>query len=140
MDFHLRPFAPAYTAHVIDLWNAAGLTRPWNDPVIDIERAHTTWPENFLVATDTPGHIAGTVMSGFDGHRGWLYYLAVTPEYRGNGLGSKLVHEAERRLAAQGCVKVQLMVRSDNATALGFYDALGYERSDVIVAGKRLDG
>ncbi len=140
MDFHIRPFAPTDIAQVIELWETTGLTRPWNDPATDIERAHTTWPEHFLVATTAHGTIAGTVMSGFDGHRGWLYYLAVTPQRRGAGLGTQLVREAERRLIAQGCVKVQLMVRSDNASVLEFYDALGYERSDVIVTGRRLDG
>ena len=122
---------------VIALWETVGLTRPWNDPRRDIERARETYPDLVLVAVDQQ-HVVGSVIAGYDGHRGWIYYLASAPDRRGQGIGRALVAEAEARLVLLGCPKVQLMVRSSNEGVLDFYDALGYERSDVVVAGKRL--
>lgn len=138
MPSRIRQFAEADTAAVIVLWGARGLTRPWNDPVADIERKLRVQPELFLVAEDA-GEIVGSVMAGYDGHRGWLYYLASAAERAGEGIGRALVAEAEARLAAMGCPKVQLMVRSENTGVVSYYDALGYEGSDVVVRGKRLD-
>ncbi|WP_427871101.1 GNAT family acetyltransferase [Leucobacter luti] len=135
--YHLREYVPADADPVIRLWEACGLTRPWNDPRADLARAHAWQPDLLLVAVTLDGSIVGSVMAGYDGHRGWLYYLASDPARRGRGIGRALVAEAERRLAAAGCPKVQLMVRSDNAAVQGFYDSLGYERSDVAVQGKR---
>ncbi len=91
------------------------------------------------MATDDD-RIIGTVMTGFEGHRGWVYYLAVDPAHRGAGLGRLLMTAAEAWLKAQGAPKLQLMVRADNAAALGFYERLGLERQDVVVLGRRLDG
>lgn len=122
---------------VVELWQRAGLTRPWNDPRKDIERARAVYPELVLVAADADA-VIGSVIAGYDGHRGWLYYLATAADRRGEGIGRALVAEVELRLLRLGCPKVQLMVRSTNADVLGFYDSLGYERSDVIVSGKRL--
>lgn len=133
----IRAFATADTDAVIALWHASGLTRPWNDPRRDIERKLTVQPELFLVAVDGD-EIVGTVMAGYDGHRGWLSYLAAAPTRRGVGIGRALVAEAERMLLALGCPKVQLMVRPDNVSARGFYAALGYEEFDVWATGKRL--
>lgn len=137
MSVVIRPLADADVEHVVALWEVAGLTRPWNDPRADIARARAVWPDLLLVA-ERDGVVVGSVMAGYDGHRGWLYYLAADPAWRGHGIGSALVVEAEHRLTEMGCPKVQLMVRSDNTGVLDFYDALGYERSDVAVAGKRL--
>lgn len=140
----VRAFDQADTDAVIALWEEAGLTRPWNDPRLDIERKRAVQPETFLVALDPDrdesGHdlIIGSVMAGYDGHRGWLYYLATAETHRGRGVARALVEEAERLLAAQGCPKVQLMVREGNEAVLGFYDALGYERFSVSQTGKRL--
>ena len=122
---------------VVRLWGTVGLTRPWNDPLRDIERARGAYPDLVLVAIDG-GAVVGSVIAGYDGHRGWLYYLASAPTHRGRGIGRALVAEAERRLVQLGCPKVQLMVRSGNEGVLDFYDALGYERADVVVVGKRL--
>lgn len=119
------------------LWRDAGITRPWNDPYLDIERKLTVQPELFLVAEDA-GSVIGTVMAGYDGHRGWLHYLASAPDRRSEGIGRGLIAEAERLLYEMGCPKVQLMVRTDNDHVLGFYDALGYERFSVSNTGKRL--
>lgn len=137
MTIRIRPLAEADTDAVVALWHAAELTRPWNDPYRDIERARAVWPDLLLVAAD--GHrIVGTVLAGYDGHRGWLSYLATDPEHRGEGIGRALVGEAEERLRALGCPKVQLMVRPGNEGVTGFYDALGYTEQRIVLMGKRL--
>lgn len=139
----VRAFERADTESVIALWTEAGLTRPWNDPRLDIERKLAVQPELFLVvederATRDAPSIIGSVMAGYDGHRGWLYYLATAESHRRTGIARALVQEAERLLTAMGCPKVQLMVREGNETVLGFYDDLGYERFSVSNTGKRL--
>ena len=141
----LREFRASDVEAAVALWETCGLTRPWNDPRADIARSLGAQPELFLVAEREPAGdardgaaLVGTVMAGFDGHRGWMYYLATAPEVRGAGVGRALVSEVERRLAAIGCPKAQLMVRSENSAAVGFYTALGYETNDVLVLGKRL--
>ncbi|HKT57286.1 MAG TPA: GNAT family acetyltransferase [Microbacterium sp.] len=137
MTVDIRTFVPTDEAAVVRLWESAGLTRPWNDPHRDIERHRAVWPDLLLVAEEDSA-VVGSVMAGYDGHRGWLYYLASDPAHRGRAIGRALVEEAERRLLDLGCPKVQLMVRRDNESVLGFYDALGYERFDVGLTGKRL--
>lgn len=132
----IRPLVDTDIDHVITLWELVELTRPWNDPRADIARARAVWPDLLLVADDD--RVVGSVMAGYDGHRGWLYYLATDPSRRGEGIASALVREAERRLEGLGCPKVQLMVRSENAAVLTFYDKREYERSNVLVAGRRL--
>ena len=142
-SWSIRPFAEPDTDAVVRLWHAAELTRPWNDPYLDIARKLTVQPELFLVAaldagTTEGGGIVGTVMGGYDGHRGWLYFLASDPAHRREGIGRALVLEAERLMTAMGCPKIQLMVRPGNEAVLAFYDAIGYERFDVSTTGKRL--
>lgn len=137
MSVHIRPFDLRDEDAVVALWESAGLTRPWNDPRADIRRKLTVQPELFLVAVDGDD-LVGTVMAGYDGHRGWLYYLASAETHRGRGIGRALVAEAEGLLEALGCPKVQLMVRPDNAAARGFYEALGYEPFDTWATGRRL--
>ena len=122
---------------VVALWRACGLTRPWNDPEADFDLALASAGSVVLVSGDP---IVGSVMVGFDGHRGWVYYLAVDPEQRRSGLGRALMQAAEAWLAACGAPKIQLMVRADNAEAMGFYAALGLETQSVEVLGRRLDG
>lgn len=137
MTVQIRTFARADLDAVVALWHEAGLTRPWNDPHADIERMLAVWPDLLLVAEDA-GRIVGSVMAGYDGHRGWLYYLASAADRRGEGIGRMLVDEAERRLIALGCPKVQLMVRPGNEIVFAFYDGAGYERFDIAMTGKRL--
>ena len=133
----IRAFTLRDTESVIALWQATGLTKSWNNPHLDIQRKLTVQPELFFVAVE--GHdIVGTVMAGYDGHRGWLYYLASDPQRRGEGIGRALVTAAEDALLELGCPKVQLMVHPDNDAVLGFYDSLGYERFDTSTTGKRL--
>ena len=137
MTIAIRPFDVADTEDVVSLWQATGLTRPWNNPYQDISRKLSVQPELFLVAVDGRS-VVGSVMAGYDGHRGWLYYLASAPERRGEGIGRRLVGEAEDRLLAMGCPKVQLMVRPENGVARGFYDSLDYEPFEIWATGKRL--
>ncbi len=133
----IRSLRAGDDAHIVALWEEAGLTRPWNDPRADIARARAVDPELFLVAVDGD-KIIGTVMAGYDGHRGWLYYLAVDRAHRRRGVGAALVREAEARLLERGCPKVQLMVRPENTGVHGFYAALGYEPFETWATGKRL--
>lgn len=137
MPVEIRPLTDADVEPVVELWHESGLTRPWNDPHTDIRRARAVWPELLLVAVDG-GAVVGSVMAGYDGHRGWLYYLATATTRRGEGIGRSLVQEAETRLIALGCPKVMLMVRPDNDAVLEFYDALDYARETSRVTGKRL--
>lgn len=133
----IRPFEPADTEPVVALWERCGLTRPWNDPRKDIERKLTVQPDLFLVGVQG-GAVVGSVMAGYDGHRGWVNYLAVDPDHRHAGLAGRLMSVVELRLVALGCPKVSLQVRSGNAGALEFYSALGYEADHTVVLGKRL--
>jgi ribosomal protein S18 acetylase RimI-like enzyme len=127
--------APSHRDDAVALWHAVGLTRPWNDPVADLDRA-LGGPSSTVLAAVEAG-LVGTVMVGHDGHRGWLYYLAVDPRRRGEGIGRALVGAAEA-WAAGFVPKVQLMVRADNTAAVAFYERLGYEPSQVTVLGRRL--
>ena len=135
----IRPIRDGEDEAVIALWTAYGLTRPWNDPVADLNLAKGGATSAVLVAADDAG-IGGTIMVGFDGHRGWVYYLAVDPGRRRTGLGRSLMAAAQDWLMVRGSPKLQLMVRSDNEAAMGFYQRLGLERQEVIVLGRRLDG
>jgi len=137
----IRSFVPSDEDAVVALWVEAGLTRPWNDPRKDIRRKSTVQSELFLVAETTRDgveSIVGAVMAGFDGHRGWINYLAVAHSARGTGAGRLLVAAAEQSLEALGCPKVQLQIRPDNADVVGFYAHLGYEPYEVVDMGKRL--
>lgn len=133
----VRPFARDDEQSVIELWSVCGLLRPWNDPLKDIERKLAVRPDWFLVAT-LHESIVGSVMAGYEGHRGWINFLAVAPAHRRRGIGRMLMEEAERRLLAEGCPKVNLQVRTGNVEAIAFYEALGYAPDDVVSLGKRL--
>lgn len=126
-------------AEAVALWRACGLTRPWNDPVEDLHRA-LAGPASTVLAAVEGDVLVGTVMTGHDGHRGWLYYLAVREDRRGTGTGRALVAACEQWARDRGVPKVQLMVRGGNAGAVAFYARLGYEPADVVVLGRRLDG
>lgn len=133
----IREAGPGDRDAVVALWRACGLTRPWNDPDADFDLALASAGSVVLVSGEP---VKGCVMVGFDGHRGWVYYLAVDPAQRRSGLGRALMQAAETWLAARGAPKIQLMVRSDNAEAMKFYAALGLEAQSVAVLGRRLDG
>lgn len=131
--------AAADAAEAVELWHRTGLTRPWNDPQDDFHRAVAGPSSAVLGVRDPAGRLLGTAMVGHDGHRGWVYYLAVDPAARGTGLGRDLMAACERWLTGHGVVKIQFMVRSDNTSVLAFYEHLGYARQDVAVLGRRLD-
>jgi ribosomal protein S18 acetylase RimI-like enzyme len=145
MSVSIRPFAPADTDAVITLWQQAfpeyrDTTRPHRNPHLSIANKLGTQPELFFVATrGEDGVVVGTVMTGYDGHRGWLYSLAVDPAARRLGIGTQLVRHAERALAARGCPKLNLQVLSSKPEVLAFYESLGYRADAVVSLGKRLD-
>jgi len=133
----IRSYQTSDAATVVALWQACGLTRPWNDPRKDIARKLTQQPEMFLVGTDG-GRLVATAMVGYEGHRGWVNYLAVAPSHRRLALGRRLMDEAERLLLALGCPKVNVQVRSSNSEVLAFYRHLGYSQDEAVSLGKRL--
>jgi ribosomal protein S18 acetylase RimI-like enzyme len=133
----IRALTAADRHDATGLWEEAGLTRPWNDPATDFNRALSGLTSTVLGAVDA-GQLAATVMVGHDGHRGWVYYLAVKRANRGRGLGRRMMQEAQSWLRERGAVKVQLMVRDDNADALGFYQHLGYDDAHVTVLARWL--
>ena len=134
----VRAFADADEEAVVALWRRCGLTRPWNDPHKDIARKRRVQPELFLVG-EIDGAIVGSVMGGYEGHRGWVNYLAVDVEHRRSGLGRALMDEVETRLRALGCPKLNLQVRDDNRPALAFYARLGFQVDETVSLGKRLE-
>ncbi len=134
----IRPFSPADEPAVVALWERCGLVRPTNDPRKDIRRKLSVRPDLFLVGV-RDGTLVGSVMAGYEGHRGWLNYLAVEPTAQRAGLGRQLVEAAERRLRAAGCPKVNLQVRRSNVAAIAFYRRIGYAEDDVVSFGKRLE-
>ena len=133
----IRTFEETDSPAVIALWQACALTRPWNDPARDISRKLSVQRDLFLVGV-RDGVLMASVMAGYDGHRGWVNYLAVHPDWRRQRHGESLMHEVERRLLALGCPKLNLQVRTSNAQVLDFYRALGYLPDDVVSMGKRL--
>ena len=133
----IRAFQLADEAAVVALWERCGLTRPWNDPRKDIARKLAVQPELFLVA-EADGAVVATVMAGYEGHRGWVNYLAVAPEHRGQGLGRALMQRVEESLKDRGCPKLNVQVRTANAEALQFYRRLGYAQDEAVALGKRL--
>ncbi len=142
-EIEVRRFGEPDRAAVIELWERCGLTRPWNDPDLDIDRklAHDG---TLLVAVGTAdpdrpaATIVGTVMVGYEGHRGWVNYLAVETTYRRGGVGARLMGAAEHHLRLLGCPKINLQIRDDNLTAVRFYESLGFGHDAVLSMGKRL--
>lgn len=134
----IRSFDPADTDAVVALWQEAGLTRPWNDPRKDIERKLRVQAELFRVAVADDGRIVATAMSGYDGHRGWVYYVAVADSERGTGMGARMMADAEVLLLDLGCPKVNVQVREGNDRVIGFYEHLGFAPDKAMGLGRRL--
>ena len=133
----IRAFQPADEEAVVALWRACGLVAPQNDPRQDIRRKLAVAPELFLVGA-ADGEVVATVMAGYEGHRGWINYLAVSPARRRGGWGREMMARAETLLRARGCPKINLQVRSANAAVLAFYRRIGFATDDVVSLGKRL--
>lgn len=136
-NMDMRAYQPADEGAVVALWQECGLTRPWNDPRKDIARKLSIQPELFLVGTQDRRLVA-TVMAGYEGHRGWVNYLAVAPDCRGRGYGRALMARVEQLLLNLGCPKVNIQVRLSSAEAVAFYRAIGYAQDEAISLGKRL--
>ena len=133
----IRPFSLADSDAVVAIWQKCGLVRPWNDPHKDIARKLQVNPGLFLVA-ELNGRLAGTVMGGYEGHRGWINYLAVLPTFQKQGIGRALMETIEEKLLAMGCPKINLQVRSSNTAVIQFYGHIGYHIDEVVSLGKRL--
>ena len=133
----IRPYRESDQEAVVELWRECGLVVAWNDPASDIRRKLRVQREMFLVGL-LDSKLVATVMAGYEGHRGWINYLAVKPEFRKQGLGRRLMDEAEVRLIAAGCPKINLQVRKSNPDAVAFYERIGYSSDDVVSMGKRL--
>ena len=137
MPLTIRPYAPEDQDAVIALWEACRLVVPQNDPIADIRTKSQFQPDLFLVAI-AEGRLVGTVMAGYEGHRGWINYLAVAPEQRRRGIAKNMMASAEKKLRALGCPKINLQVRRTNTTVINFYQSIGFREDEVISFGKRL--
>jgi len=133
----IRIFQESDRSDVIALWRRCELVRPQNDPDRDIDLKMSFQPELFLVGT-SEGSIVGSVMAGYEGHRGWINYLAVDPSIQRSGIGAQLMSSAEKKLRKLGCVKINLQVRSSNEQVQNFYSSIGFSVDDVTSMGKRL--
>ena len=133
----IRAYRPGDEDGIIQLWTECGLVRSWNDPAKDIRRKLQVNPEWFLVGEDENGLIA-SCMVGYDGHRGWINYLAVRPDKRRQGFARLMVRHAESQLEKAGCPKINLQIRTSNKEAIRFYEKIGYATDEVISMGKRL--
>lgn len=133
----IRVYRHSDETAVVSLWQACGLIKSQNNPLEDIKRKASVQPELFLVGTKA-GQIVATIMAGYEGHRGWLNYLAVAPDQRLQGIGRKMVMEAEKQLHALGCPKINLQVRTSNVEAVAFYRKIGFVEDAVVSLGKPL--
>jgi len=134
----IRPFQPEDSDAVIDLWFRCGLVRPTNDPRKDIDRKRKVRGDLFLVGL-LGERIVASVMVGYEGHRGWINYLAVCPLHQKRGFGRGMMAEAEKLLRVEGCPKINLQVRTSNTEVLAFYRAIGFIQDEVVSFGKRLE-
>lgn len=135
---NIRPFQPDDEKALVELWRACNLVRSVNNPQRDIQRKLRVHPEWFLVGI-LDGQIVASVMAGYEGHRGWLNYVAVNPKFQRRGFGRAIIAEAERLLSKAGCPKVNLQVRGANSAAIDFYRAIGFAIDEVVSMGKRLE-
>jgi len=135
----IEPIEDRDIPEVIALWQRCGSTRPWNDPAADIALARKEANSTILLGRDH-GALAASVLVGHDGHRGWVYYVTVDPEHRFKGFGRMIMSAAEDWLRARGILKLQLMVRKDNAKVHAFYRSIGYYNQETVTFAKWLDG
>jgi ribosomal protein S18 acetylase RimI-like enzyme len=133
----IGPLVDAEIEQAVALWREAGLTRPWNDPLVDARLALSN-PTSTILAARDDDRLLATVMVGFDGHRAWVYYLAAAASERRSGLGRRMMQAAEEWARDLGAPKIELMVRDTNKAAAGFYEALGYKREPVAVFSRWL--
>ena len=137
-DLVIRPYQTQDEAAILDLWLQCSLVVPQNNPDRDIKRKLRVNPEWFLVGV-AAGKVVATCMAGYEGHRGWINYLAVSPQNRRQGIGRRIMEEAEKRLRSTGCPKINLQVRETNQEVIQFYARIGYTKDPVVSMGKRLE-
>ena len=137
MKLIIKSFQSSDESDVIDLWHRCNLVVPQNNPRKDIAAKLKVQPEFFLVGTIS-GRIVSTAMAGYDGHRGWVYYLAVYPDYQRKGIGRQMMEKVENSLRELGCQKINIQVRSSNESVISFYEHMGYSNDDVLGMGKKL--
>ena len=133
----IRIYAQSDEQQLVQLWEKCGLTVPWNNPKLDIDRKLKENSEEIVVG-EIEGEIVASTIVGYDGHRGWVYYLGVDPDHQRKGLGEQIMKFAEDHLLDIGCPKINIMVRKTNLDVIKFYEAIGYEKQDVVTLGKRL--
>jgi ribosomal protein S18 acetylase RimI-like enzyme len=136
-NFAIRQFVPNDTNRVIFIWEQCDLVRSWNNPNFDIQRKLNFQKELFFVGL-LNDEIIATAMFGYDGHRGWLNYFAVLPNFQKRGFGKKLMTFGEMALVEKGCPKLNLQIRNDNTKAINFYQKVGYKEDAAVSFGKRL--
>ncbi len=136
-ELTIRSFRADDEGAVIALWNACGLVAPQNNSHLDIARKLRVNPEWFLVG-EADGEIVGSCMVGYEGHRGWINYLAVAPAHQRQGFARQLMQRAEELLREAGCPKINLQVRATNAAVLAFYERIGFSQDNAVSLGKRL--
>jgi ribosomal protein S18 acetylase RimI-like enzyme len=135
----IAPITDADIEATIALWQRCGLTRPWNDPAADIALARKGDNSTVLLGREG-GALAAALLVGHDGHRGWVYYLGVDPDRRGQGLGRTIMEAAEDWLRQRGILKLMLMVRPENTQVQTFYESIGYDQQPRTIYAKWLDG
>ncbi len=138
-ELAIAPITDADVESVVALWQRCGLTRPWNDPASEIAFARRGQNATILIGR-ADGALVATAMVGHDGHRGWVYYVAVDPDLQRRDFGRAIMAAAEDWLRGQGVEKVMLMVRPDNTKVHAFYDRLGYDVQERVIYAKWLDG
>lgn len=137
LNLTVRPYQAQDEEQVIELWHSCCLVVPWNDPKKDIWLKLQIQPELFLVGL-IGSQVVATIMAGYEGHRGWLNYLAVVPEYQRQGIGQYMVEQATAKLKAINCPKINLQIRTSNTGVIEFYERIGFKIDAVVSMGKRL--
>lgn len=133
---HVTEIGPAEVDELVNLWETAGLTRPWNDARADAHAALEN-PTSTVLGGIDDGALVAAAMAGYDGHRGWIWYVAVDPSRQGEGLGKTIAEEAVEWLRRRGAPKVELLVRGGNDAAVRFWRRLGFDVEDSVVMGRR---
>ena len=136
-EMTVRQYSPEDENAVVELWHKCNLVRAWNNPKLDIERKLKVNPELFLVGL-VDGRVVATVMGGYEGHRGWVNYLAVDPSCQRRGLARRIMEEIEKKILVMGCPKINLLIRADNLEVVKFYEGIEYKTDEVVSMGKRL--
>jgi ribosomal protein S18 acetylase RimI-like enzyme len=134
---NIKPYHPDNQQAVINLWQACNLVVAWNDPIKDIQRKMLVDPDLFLIG-ELSEDIVATVMGGYEGHRGWINYLAVSPEHQRKGYARAMMQQVEALILQKGSPKINLQVRSNNIDVIQFYQAIGYDIENAVGLGKRL--